>query len=206
MPHGDTNHPAPATLSTIMSDLTIEHGWLTDARRCPSPNQDNRPAHTAVDLLVIHNISLPPDEFGGPWVEALFQNRLPASQHPYFADICQLRVSAHLLIRRDGELVQFVPFEQRAWHAGRSCYEGREACNDYSIGIELEGSDNQPFSDAQYRALSAVTRALLAHYPALDAARIVGHSDIAPGRKTDPGPHFDWERYRASLDPADHKA
>lgn len=189
-----------------MSQPRIHNGWMLGARHSPSPNQDSRPAGTSIDLLVIHNISLPPEEFGGPWVEALFQNRLPPDEHPYFEEICQLRVSAHLLIRRTGELVQFVPFGQRAWHAGQSCFEGREACNDFSIGIELEGTDTQPFSDAQYQTLAETTRALLEHYPQLTSERITGHSDIAPGRKTDPGPHFDWQRYRASLEPAGRKA
>ncbi len=181
-----------------MSEVSTD-GWLDDARRCPSPNQDDRPAPGDIDLLVIHNISLPPEQFGGPWIEQLFQNRLDPAVHPYFADICQLTVSAHLLIRRDGELLQFVPLQQRAWHAGASCFEGRERCNDYSIGIELEGSDTQPFSDAQYHRLAAVSARLLARYPAITPARITGHSDIAPGRKTDPGPCFDWPRFHALL-------
>lgn len=173
--------------------------WLPGARRLPSPNCDERPTGGPVNLLVIHNISLPPDEFGGPWIEDLFLNRLDPAAHPYFADIAGLTVSAHLLIRRDGELLQFVPLNKRAWHAGASCYEGQEACNDYSIGIELEGSDHQPFTDAQYVTLAEVTRQIMARYPAIAPQRIAGHSDIAPGRKTDPGPHFDWARYRRAL-------
>lgn len=173
--------------------------WLPDARHCPSPNRDPRPAGGPVDLLVIHNISLPPEQFGGDWIEDLFLNRLDPAAHPYFAEIANLTVSAHLLIRRDGELVQFVPLGERAWHAGQSCFEGRECCNDYSIGIELEGSDRQPFTDQQYRTLAAVTREIMQRYPAITPRRIAGHSDIAPGRKTDPGPRFDWQRFLASL-------
>jgi len=179
--------------------MSADRDWLPGARRCPSPNQDERPAGCPVDLLVIHNISLPPDEFGGPWIEDLFLNRLDPNAHPYFADIAQLTVSAHLLIRRDGELVQFVPLSARAWHAGASCHDGRERCNDYAIGIELEGSDQQPFTEAQYQTLATVTRQIMDRYPGINAERITGHSDIAPGRKTDPGPHFDWDHYRSVL-------
>lgn len=179
--------------------MNLDHDWLPTARRCPSPNRDARPTGCPVDLLVIHNISLPPDEFGGPWIEDLFLNRLDPNAHPYFADIAHLTVSAHVLIRRDGELVQFVPLSARAWHAGASCHDGRERCNDYAIGVELEGSDQRPFTDAQYTALVTVTQQIMARYPAIDAARITGHSDIAPGRKTDPGPCFDWDRYHRAL-------
>ncbi|MEJ2576209.1 MAG: 1,6-anhydro-N-acetylmuramyl-L-alanine amidase AmpD [Gammaproteobacteria bacterium] len=174
-------------------------GWLRGARRRRSPNQDERPAGTAVDLLVIHNISLPPGEFGGHWIEDLFLNRLDAGAHPYFAAIADQRVSAHALIRRDGSLLQFVPLERRAWHAGASCFGGREACNDFSVGIELEGSDETPFTAAQYRRLAEVAREVMRRYPAIAPERIVGHSDIAPERKTDPGPHFDWPRFRREL-------
>lgn len=179
--------------------MEIDEHWLVEARRVPSPNCCDRPADTAISLLVVHNISLPPGEFGGPHIDALFCNRLEPDGHPYFAGICELRVSAHLLIRRDGELVQYVPFDRMAWHAGRSQYAGREACNGFSIGIELEGTDDLPFTDAQYTALHRVTQALLQAYPHLAADRIVGHADIAPGRKTDPGACFDWERYLGSL-------
>ena len=179
--------------------MIIVSGWLAPARRLPSPNHDERPAGTVVDLLVVHGISLPPGEFGGPWIDALFTNRLDPAAHDYFRDICTLRVSAHVLIRRDGEVVQYVSFDRRAWHAGQSSFGGRERCNDFSVGIELEGCDDQPYGDAQYLALAAVTRALMQAYPAIEPARIVGHSDIAPGRKTDPGPCFDWSRYRALL-------
>ena len=174
-------------------------GILAEARQCPSPNQDERPAECDVDLLVIHNISLPPDEYGGPWIDRLFLNRLPAEAHPYFAEIRQLRVSAHLLIRRDGELVQYVPLHRRAWHAGESCFQGKSRCNDYAIGIELEGGDLIPYSDAQYRVLAESIRKIRDHFPGITDERITGHSDIAAGRKSDPGPAFDWQRLRRLL-------
>lgn len=174
-------------------------GILAEARQCPSPNQDARPADCEIDLLVIHNISLPPDEYGGPWIDRLFLNQLPAEAHPYFAEIRQLRVSAHLLIRRDGELVQYVPLHRRAWHAGESCFQGKSRCNDYAIGIELEGSDLIPYSDAQYRVLTATIRKIRDHFPGITDERITGHSDIAAGRKSDPGPSFDWQRLRQLL-------
>ncbi len=170
-----------------------------DARWCPSPNCDQRPPGSEIDLLVIHGISLPPGEFGGPYIDQLFTNRLDPGAHPYFAPIADLRVSAHLLIRRDGELVQYVPLQQRAWHAGVSSFAGRERCNDYAIGIELEGSDHTPYTDAQYGRLQQVIAAIQAQFPAITAERIVGHSDIAPGRKSDPGPAFDWQRLLAAL-------
>lgn len=176
----------------------IADHWLAGAERLLSPNCSDRPAGTAISLLVIHNISLPPGEFGGPWIDQLFLNRLEVGAHPYFGGIAHLRVSAHLLIRRDGQLIQYVPFNKKAWHAGQSCFEGRESCNDFSIGIELEGCDDQPFSDHQYAVLVQVTRELREAYPDLTPARIVGHSDIAPGRKTDPGPCFDWQRYQVA--------
>lgn len=171
-------------------------GLLAGARVLASPHCDARPAGTHIDLLVIHGISLPPGQFGGDWIPAFFQGRLPADAHPYFADIAALRVSAHLLIRRNGAVLQFVPFQKRAWHAGVSMYEGRRDCNDFSIGVELEGTDELPYDTEQYAALAGVTRALISAYPALAADRIVGHSEIAPGRKTDPGPAFDWLHYR----------
>lgn len=172
-------------------------GWLMGGERRPSPHRDQRPAGTAVDLLVIHNISLPPGEFGGPWIDDLFLGRLDPKAHPYFRAIAGTRVSAHVLIRRDGHCLQYVPFGERAWHAGASSFGGRERCNDFSIGIELEGADDRPFEPSQYLALAEVTRLLLDAYPGIVPGRIVGHSDIAPGRKTDPGPHFDWARYLA---------
>ncbi len=152
----------------------------------------------------MHNISLPPGQFGGPWIDALFTGTLDPDADPFFAEIVHLRVSAHCLIRRDGEIVQYVPFDKRAWHAGVSCYEGRERCNDFSIGIELEGTDTLPYTDAQYQQLAAVTHTLIAHYPAM-ADHMTGHSDIAPGRKTDPGPAFDWATFRALLAPSSDK-
>ncbi len=176
-----------------------DRGWLTDIRHHPSPNFDERPAHTDIDLLVIHNISLPPEQFGENWILDFFSNRLDPSAHPYFKTIADLKVSAHALIRRDGELIQLVSFNDRAWHAGSSCYEGRERCNDFSIGIELEGSDNQPFEEQQYHSLNKLTQALINHYPKLSKARVTGHSNIAPERKSDPGPCFDWERYLGML-------
>ena len=166
---------------------------MTGARFVASPNYDERPDNEAPSLVVIHGISLPPGEYGGPWIDALFTNSLDPDAHPYFADIYQLRVSSHLLIRRDGELVQYVPLHKRAWHAGVSSYQGRERCNDFSIGIELEGTDEEPYTPEQYRVLAECIGALLAAYPSLSSERITGHSDIAPGRKTDPGPHFDWQ-------------
>lgn len=181
-----------------MYDIDAE-GWLRPARRCPSVNCNERPSGCAVDLLVIHNISLPAGQFGGGFVQALFTNQLDCGAHPDFADLEGLQVSAHLLIERDGALTQFVSLDARAWHAGVSQFEGRDNCNDFSIGIELEGTDLQPYTDAQYRELVAVTRALRLRFPALGPQRIVGHSDIAPARKTDPGPAFDWPRYRAAL-------
>jgi AmpD protein len=174
-------------------------GLLEGVRQVLSPHCDARPAGQAPELIVIHGISLPPGEFGGPWIERLFTGSLPATAHPYFATIQGGRVSAHLLVRRDGELVQFVPFQLRAWHAGASCHEGREACNDFSIGIELEGEDETPYTAAQYAAAAGAITALREAYPGLDAQRIVGHSDIAPGRKSDPGPAFDWQALRARL-------
>ena len=162
-----------------------------------SPNFDNRPAECAIDLLVIHNISLPPGEFGGPGIVDLFTGTLDASAHPYFREIAELRVSAHFLIRRDGEIIQFVPCGKRAWHAGVSSWRGRSRCNDFSIGIELEGTDEVPFEGAQYARLAELALALRAQYAIAD---IVGHSDIAPGRKTDPGPCFDWARLASMID------
>jgi AmpD protein len=170
--------------------------FLDDVRRVPSPNFDARPPGAALELIVVHGISLPPGAFGGPWIEQLFTNVLPPDEHPYFATIGELRVSSHVLVRRDGELAQFVSFRDRAWHAGKSSYGGRDACNDFSIGIELEGADTIPYEDAQYRVLANLVAALCAAYATLSPDRLVGHSDIAPGRKTDPGPAFDWPRAR----------
>ncbi len=179
--------------------FTLNEGLLHGVRQCPSPNHDQRPAGAVVDLLVIHNISLPPGEFGGPWIDDFFTNRLDPRANPYFGGIEDLKVSSHLLIRRSGEIVQYVPFHRRAWHAGQSEFCGRCDCNDFSIGIELEGVDDLAFEEAQYQALTRVTRVLMQHYPGITARRITGHSDIAPGRKTDPGPAFDWGHYHALL-------
>jgi len=178
-------------------------GLLAAARQRPSPNHDERPAGMAVDLIVVHGISLPPGEFGGPWIDALFTNALNPAAHPYFQAIAGLRVSAHLLIRRDGELVQYAPFHRRAWHAGASSFAGRARCNDFSIGIELEGADAVPYDDRQYEQLARVIAALRAAYPTLTPDRLAGHADIAPDRKTDPGPAFDWGRLHRLLGDGD---
>jgi N-acetyl-anhydromuramoyl-L-alanine amidase len=172
-------------------------GLLTRTRQVLSTHYDARPGGCVPELIVVHGISLPPGEYGGPWIEHLFTGTLPRHVHPYFATIPPGRVSAHVLVRRDGTPVQFVPFGARAWHAGISEYQGRAACNDFSVGIELEGTDETVYEDAQYTTLTAVIAALLKGYSTLDAARIVGHSDIAPGRKLDPGAKFDWPRLRA---------
>lgn len=161
-----------------------------------SPNCDARPDNTEIDLVVIHSICLPPGEYGGSWIEKFFTNQLPANAHPYFGEIKDLKVSAHVLIRRDGSMQQFVPFSQRAWHAGESCFKGRQACNDFSIGIELEGSDDSAFEDAQYQNLAEIILSLEASYPDISRKRIAGHSDVAPGRKTDPGTGFDWNKLK----------
>ncbi len=174
----------------------VATGLLVGVRQVLSPHRDARPSGVTTDLVVLHGISLPPGEFGGPAIEQLFTGTLSPQGHPYFETIAGLRVSAHVLVRRDGELVQFVPFGARAWHAGVSAYEGRTGCNDFSVGIELEGADDVPYTDAQYRQLAAVLNALFVAYPGLVPGRITRHSDIAPGRKTDPGPAFDMKRIR----------
>lgn len=179
--------------------IDIETGLLDVARQVPSPHFDERPEGGPVDLVVLHNISLPPGEYGGPWIDQLFCGCLDPEVHPYFLEICGLKVSAHLLIRRDGEIIQYVPFNKRAWHAGESNYMGRECCNDFSIGIELEGSDEEPYSDVQYLVLSEVITKLCNSYPDISQQRITGHCDIAPGRKSDPGPAFEWKRLAALL-------
>ncbi len=183
-----------------MHRFRVDKGWVEGARRVPSENYDLRPAGLQPDLLVIHNISLPPGQFGGDCIERLFTNCLDWDADPFFGEIRGLRVSSHLLIRRDGELLQFVDLGERAWHAGASSHCGRENCNDYSVGIELEGTDDTPYTEQQYDVLAAVTLALQQAYPGMSGERIVGHSDIAPGRKTDPGPAFDWARFRRGLD------
>lgn len=182
-------------MSLPLGELDAD-GWLAGARRIDSPNADARPEGTAIRLVVVHNISLPPDAFGGPGVIELFTNRLDPAAHPYYAQIAELRVSAHFFIRRDGELIQFVSTRMRAWHAGASQWGGCDRCNDFSIGIELEGTDHTPFTDVQYARLGALVTILRRGLP-LEAA--AGHSDIAPGRKTDPGPYFDWQRLATAL-------
>ena len=178
--------------------LDSASGWCIGVQHCPSPNFNARP-EGEISLLVIHNISLPPAQFKTGKVQAFFQNRLDTSEHPYFEGIADLRVSAHFLIERDGEVTQFVSCLDRAWHAGVSSFQGRDTCNDFSVGIELEGTDEQPFTEAQYAALIELTRQLRASFAAISPERICGHSDIAPGRKTDPGPFFDWARFIAAV-------
>jgi N-acetyl-anhydromuramoyl-L-alanine amidase len=189
-------HSAPATAPLKIDAAT---GLLAGARQVLSPHCDARPAGAVPELLVVHGISLPPGEFGGPWIDRLFTGTLPPEAHPYFREIAATRVSAHALVRRDGAIVQYVPFGERAWHAGASQYRGRSGCNDFSVGVELEGADDTPYTEAQYQQLAALAAALLASYAALSEQAIVGHSDIAPGRKTDPGAAFDWPRLRGLL-------
>jgi N-acetyl-anhydromuramoyl-L-alanine amidase len=185
-----------------MSQQVID-GWLQSALACPSPNFNVRPEPFEVSLLVIHNISLPPGQYGGDFIQAFFCNELDCSADPYFEKLSGLQVSAHLLIERDGRVIQFVPFDRRAWHAGVSSFDGRENCNDFSIGIELEGEDEHPYTEEQYRSLIQATEILMREYPALAGDRIVGHSTIAPGRKTDPGPAFDWDKYLTAVSTGD---
>jgi AmpD protein len=180
-------------------ELNVPSGCLGGARHVPSPNCDDRPAGIAMELIVVHGISLPPGEFGGPWIDALFTNALPPDAHPYFAEVAGLRVSAHALVRRDGSIVQYVPFHRRAWHAGVSSWRGRERCNDFSVGIELEGTDALAYEPAQYEALAELVATLCRGYATLAPDRVVGHSDIAPGRKSDPGIAFDWPLLRARV-------
>ncbi|PJC86351.1 1,6-anhydro-N-acetylmuramyl-L-alanine amidase AmpD [Vibrio sp. HA2012] len=182
-----------------MHPYTINNGWLNNARHTPSPFFDQRPASETISLLVIHNISLPPGQFGSNDIEQFFTGNLQADKHPFFTVIQHMQVSAHCLIRRDGEVIQFVSFADRAWHAGKSSFAGVEKCNDYSIGIELEGTDYTAYTEAQYQALAAVTGALQTEYPAITSHRITGHQYIAPLRKTDPGLAFDWRKFRSQL-------
>ena len=177
--------------------------WLRGAARTPSPHADDRPAPADISLVVVHGISLPPGRFGTGMVERFFQGSLDVGEVPALAELAGARVSSHLLISRWGRVTQFVPFNRRAWHAGVSAHAGRANCNDYSIGIELEGTDQRPYTNTQYQRLAAVLAALLRRYPKLAPERVVGHADIAPGRKTDPGPHFDWGRLRRALDQAE---
>jgi N-acetyl-anhydromuramoyl-L-alanine amidase len=174
-------------------------GLALGVRQVLTDHYDARPAGVVPDLVIVHGISLPPAQFGGPWIDRLFTGSLPGEVHPFFAAMAVGRVSAHALIRRDGEIVQYVPFAERAWHAGRSEYQGRAACNDFSVGIELEGTDDTAYEAVQYESLSALIRALLAAYPTLSRERVVGHSDVAPGRKSDPGDSFDWAKLRAAI-------
>jgi len=185
--------------SLKINSLQIKNGLLDNARINLSPNHDERPDKTDISLIIIHNISLPPNEFGGKGIDHLFTNTLDTKEHPFYKEIHKLRVSSHLLIRRDGEIVQYVPFHKRAWHAGLSEFLGRNMCNDFSIGIEMEGTDFEPFMDEQYQALLLVIKSLLAHYPNLSSHAITGHEHIAPGRKTDPGPYFDWKQLSAEF-------
>jgi len=179
--------------------VEITDNRLPVAKYCWSPNHDDRPPGSAIDTVVIHNISLPPGEFGGNHIEALFSNTLNPVVHPYFAEICHLQVSAHVLIDRQGECIQFVPFNKRAWHAGESSHRGRKRFNDFSIGIELEGSDHVPYTNVQYEQLACLVRALMSCYPEIVCENIVGHEHISPGRKTDPGPAFNWPRFHGLL-------
>lgn len=180
-------------------NIDIETGLLDMARQCPSPNHDERPEGCTPDLIVLHNISLPPYEFGTQAIDQLFTNQLDPAAHPFFATINHLRVASHVLIRRSGEIVQYVPFHKRAFHAGISCYRGRERCNDFSIGIEIEGTDFVPFSARQYQQLEQLLPVLVTAYPTLNLEHITGHEHIAPGRKTDPGPFFNWQRLSRAL-------
>jgi N-acetyl-anhydromuramoyl-L-alanine amidase len=189
----------PTAPRTAPHRIDAATGLVAGVRQVLSPHFDARPPGMAPELLVVHGISLPPGEFGGPWIDRLFTGTLPAAAHPSFRERAGLRVSAHALIRRDGEIVQYVPFGQRAWHAGASEYRGRAGCNDFSIGVELEGSDDTPYADAQYHALAALAVALLSLYRTLSTQDITGHADIAPGRKTDPGAAFDWARFHSLL-------
>ena len=180
--------------------LTFTDHWLDQARHVPSPNCNERPRPEDIALIVVHCISLPPGQFGGPWIDRFFTNRLDAGAHPFFAEIADMRVSAHFLIGRDGTITQYVPCHLRAWHAGRSCWRDRHECNDFSVGIELEGDDEIPYTDSQYSKLAVLVRALRAAYPGIGPDAIVGHCDISPGRKTDPGPAFDWTALKQALE------
>ncbi len=173
--------------------LIIKNGLVESAQFLNSPNFDDRGDESDISLIVIHNISLPPNEFGGKGIEQLFTNTLDKNAHPFYEEIHELRVSSHLLIRRDGKIIQFVPFHKRAWHAGVSQYLGRDVCNDFSIGLEMEGTDFEPFEQIQYEVLDDVIDALLKAYPSLKPNAITGHENISPGRKTDPGPYFKWD-------------
>ena len=194
-----TIHVLFQTLFEALVTIDADKNYLGNARQVPSPNYDDRPPGCNISLIVVHGISLPPGRYGGPEIDRFFTNTLDASSHPYFSEIADLRVSSHLLIRRDGEMVQYVPFQKRAWHAGESSYRGRSACNDFSIGIELEGQDDEPYDDRQYQVLADVIRTLREAFPSISEDCLAGHCDISPQRKTDPGPAFDWSRLRQCL-------
>jgi AmpD protein len=184
-----------------MTKLCIdEAGWLQSVELFRSPNFDSRPDNAQIKLVVVHGISLPPGEYGGGHIQRFFCNHLDANLHPYFETICSMTVSAHCLVERDGKILQFVSFQDRAWHAGESQWCGETACNNFSVGIELEGCDDEAYTGAQYLGLAALVRALRSRYPQIADDAITGHSDIAPGRKTDPGPAFDWDRLKGCLD------
>lgn len=189
--------PRMPVTSAAQPALSLDptRNWITGARRVVSPNCDARPSGTDIGLIVIHGISLPPGQYGGPYIDQLFTNTLDAGAHEYFAEIAALRVSAHLFVDRHGAVTQYVPLTQRAWHAGKSAFRGRVACNDFSIGIELEGCDDEPYSEVQYQAAVALVHILMTAWPAIGPDCVVRHSDIAPGRKTDPGPAFDWRKF-----------
>ena len=197
--HGRMLRTLPGAPDVAGLRVDAATGRLLGARQVESPNCDDRPTGQRPELVVVHGISLPPGEFGGPWIDALFTNSLPADGHPYFATLAGLRVSAHVLVRRDGEAVQYVPFHRRAWHAGASQWRGRERCNDFSIGIELEGTDGSAYSSAQYDVLARLVVELCRAYPTLGPGAVVGHSDVAPGRKSDPGIAFDWPLLHARV-------
>jgi AmpD protein len=197
--HGVRSARSNRTFVSTRFEIDVASGRVAPALQVESPNCDDRPAGVFPDLIVIHAISLPPGEYGGGWIDRLFTNTLPAQAHPYFSEIAALRVSSHLLVRRDGRVVQYVPLHRRAWHAGVSCHEGRSACNDFSVGIELEGTDSDPFERVQYETLAELVAGLCRAYATLSPRRIVGHSDIAPGRKLDPGPGFAWPHLHALL-------
>jgi N-acetyl-anhydromuramoyl-L-alanine amidase len=180
--------------------LDSEKHWLNNVRQVPSPNCDDRPQDCEIDLVVMHGISLPPNEYGGDFIDQLFTNTLDPQQHPYFAEIVALRVSSHLLIDRKGEVTQYVPFSDRAWHAGVSEFEGRQTCNNFSIGIELEGRDDEAYEAVQYELAANLVKLLMQNWPEITKQRVVGHCHVAPGRKTDPGEAFDWQHFYALLD------
>lgn len=187
------------TLANTIDDTSIINGWLSDVDKIKSPHYSSRDLDSPISLLVVHNISLPPGQFGGPYITDLFLGNLSPDDDPYFQEIHQLRVSAHCLIRRDGQLIQYVSFDDKAWHAGVSSFNGREKCNDFSIGIELEGTDSIPYTNIQYQQLVCLVKKLQEYYPLISHNHLVGHCDIAPGRKTDPGESFDWHYFKSLL-------